>query len=189
MISDWQLAVGLAAAALKERRKAEFAEVEAAAWLELLATMADEHVELLLEAWQHDWDDDAFWHADSPARRLYFVASQRVTAKIGTEDGIPPREPDRPLALPPEVAEIYLQHPFCGFWGCLCERCGFRSPVIGEWRPADPAEPGALSLKGGIKWFWTVCVETCPLPSCGGVMGAVLGGAQLSKSARWGRAE
>jgi hypothetical protein len=120
-----------------------------AAWEDLLATMAPEHARLA-SAWLRALlaDEDR----DTEADRLGCAAWDVVEHHL--RDG-------EPLALPPEVAEVYLAdrealaiHD--------CEDCGYRVPIrCGEQSVVNGR---VVPVKSAVRYF-----ERCPL--CGGRTG------------------
>src|SRR5713101_7533410 len=110
-----------------------YAEAWDAAARAIEMTMSPEHWELILEADAaiEAADHQAAWHVpDGPGRRLLRAFGSRIVARIGSEPEfhVPPRWPLSPVALPPVVAEIYMQQDVSAglfeFEGKVCADCG-----------------------------------------------------------------
>lgn len=153
----------------------------AALWKEageaIALTMSHEHLALLVA------DDTA--PGDSPARRLRNAFHSRIVDRIGVGPGwgfpvIPdPHWPDSPLALPPVVAEAYMQaDPFAAqpvfvSEGKVCGDCGYMVPGVQRQEPVERDADGVNHwLDGELApfiainskcWRTVSSIETCPL--------------------------
>jgi hypothetical protein len=177
-----------------EERDAAAQRAYAAAWDETVdtiqVTMSPEHRNLILEtdnaieAAGH-W---AAWHVpDGPGRRLWNALRSRILARIGSapEFDVPPMWPDSPVALPPVVAEVYMQLDVSAglfvFEGQVCANCCYMVPVLSRrepvgrgqdgvprWLDGEPAPtPGVPFIAiDGKAWRHIQPIEPCPL--CGG---------------------
>lgn len=160
------------------------------AWTEaaeaMLLTMSIDHRQLIVDAWDAlDTDDRP---PDSLSRRLWRAFESRIVGRLGVGPawGLsrPPNWPDSPPALPPVVAEAYLQDrsdDFSVSEGYVCADCHYMVPVTqrlmfaqrdqdGVWRWADGervASPGVpVYLTPTRMWRTLNAIEPCPL--CGG---------------------
>jgi len=110
----------------RARHQAEDDDRMQKAWAVMESTMSPEHVALIAEA-REQWVGPALELRTTPAGRLLsrcFDAISYAQSRHWPHNTIPP---EVALAMPPVVAEVYLQHddslPLHD-----CEACGYRVP-------------------------------------------------------------
>ena len=129
---------------------------ESEAWDQLVRTLSSEHERLLEE------EIDAlcaFVEAPDGGRRPQTPLLDQVFRRVQEHD---PRlsGPKGPPALPPVVAEVYLNEPEACFLSQRCRDCKYAVPAVWEQHPDGQA--GAFPR-------WRVYFPRCPL--CGGPTG------------------
>ena len=123
-----------------------------AAWAIMQQSMSEEHARLVVEAYAAGAQYVQSPEYNTPAGRLLrrcLNAISELDRRHWPETEI---APEVLLAMPPEVAEVYLNHQALPLHDC--EDCGFRVPVT----------PGEYKGRPAQRHF-----EACPL--CGGRTG------------------
>ena len=130
-----------------------------AAWSNMQATMSEEHARLFLEKFQVALRDG--WDAlrNDPAEHFTRVCSGVLYQSLHEDRG--PYSEIRPavrFAMPPEVAQVYLDHwrfPLTALPLHDCQDCGFRVPIIyGNQRDLQRSFFDRCPLCGGeVGWY------------------------------------
>ena len=141
-------------------------EWERQAWEQLMSTMSERHAAIIedeadaLYAWATTPEG-----SPRPQTPLYDQALRRVLDHDPLLTG-----PKGPLALPPEVADLYLNEPEARNTTQRCRDCSYAVPAIWEYPGRHPVASAA----------WRIFFPRCPL--CGGPIGGWLSGSRAEQS-------